>query len=76
MILLLPLLRRFSVRTRTIIGAAVTALAVMLLSVGAIADRRLIGTGVIAVAVGLAFFASASYDRRRAARALGHRSRP
>ena len=70
MILLIPFLRRFSVRTRTIIGAAVTVLAVLLMSVGAIADRRLIGTGAIAVAVGLAFLASASYDRRRAARAL------
>lgn len=75
MIFLIPLLRRFSVRTRTIIGASVTALAVLLLSVGAVADGRLIGRGVIAVAVGLAFLASASYDRRRAAQALGHGSR-
>jgi hypothetical protein len=70
MILLIPFLRRFSVRTRTIIGAAVTALAVVLGSVGAFADGRLVRAGVIAVAVGLAFLASASYDRRRAARTL------
>jgi hypothetical protein len=72
MIFLLPLLRRFSVRTRTLIGAALTVFAVLLSSVGAFADGRLVRAGVIAVAVGLAFLASASYDRRRAARALGH----
>jgi hypothetical protein len=75
MILLLPLLRRFSSSTRTIIGAAVTALAVLLVSAGAVADGGLIGTGVIAAAVGIAFLASASYDRRRAARTVEPGSR-
>ncbi len=75
MILLLPFLRRFSVQTRTIIGAAVTALALVLVSVGSFADGHLIGTGVISAVVGMLFLVSALYDHRHAGRALEHGSR-
>ncbi|HWE11943.1 MAG TPA: hypothetical protein VG365_00450 [Solirubrobacteraceae bacterium] len=68
MILLLPLLRRFSISTRTIIGTAVTAVAVVLLAIGAATANGMFVQGIIAAVVGAAFLASASYDRRRAAR--------
>jgi hypothetical protein len=69
MILLLPLLRCFSISTRTIIGTAVTAVAVVLLAIGAAATANgMFVQGVIAAVVGVAFLASASYDRQRAAR--------
>lgn len=75
MILLLPLLRRFSVRTRTIIGVAVSAFAVLLLAVGAGADGHLIGSGVISAVTGLVFLVSALYDHRHVGRALKRGSR-
>lgn len=68
MILLLPLLRRFGTSTRTIIGTAVTAVAVLLLAIGAATANAMFVQGVIAAIVGVAFLASASYDRRRSAR--------
>jgi hypothetical protein len=69
MILLLPLLRRFSTSTRTIIGTAVTAVAVVLLAIATATANSMLVQGVIAAIVGIAFLTSASYDRRRAARA-------
>lgn len=75
MILLLPLLRRFSVRTRTNIGAAVMAVAVLLLAIGGVADGHLIGSGVISAMTGLLFLVSALYDHRHAGRALERGSR-
>lgn len=68
MILLLPLLRRFSIATRTAIGAAVIAVGAVLLTIAATVHRGPFIQGLIAAAVGVAFLVSASYDRRRAAR--------
>lgn len=66
MIILLPFLRRFSIRTRTIIGATVATLAVLTLAVGSIADSHLIGDAVISAVVGGLFLLSALYDHRHA----------
>ena len=65
MIVLLPLLRKLSVRSRTIVGAAVTAVGLVAIVV-AVAGGPAIGLdGAIAAVVGLIFLASAWSSRRR-----------
>ena len=59
MIILLPLLRRLSARTRLAVGLALTTVGLFLIIIAALAH------GVIAVIVGAIFLVSVFRDRQR-----------
>ena len=65
MIILLPLLRKLSIRSRTIVGSVLTAVGLVAVVVAAAGVSGLLVDGVIAAVVGVIFLASAWSSARR-----------
>lgn len=74
MLLLLPLLRRVSIRTRIVLGALLTVLGLVGLAVGLVILPGLVLQAAIALFVGTAFLSSAwASTHRVGARVALHR---
>jgi hypothetical protein len=66
MILLLPLLRKLSIRSRTILGTMLAAAGLIALVIGLAAVPSIVVDAIIAAVIGAIFLGSAWSSRRRA----------
>ena len=76
MVILLPLLRKLSIRSRVIVGAAVTAVGLVAIVIAVAAGPAIGLDGAVAAVVGLIFLASAWSTRRRERSARADRAVP
>ena len=71
MIILLPLLRKLSVRTRVLVGSVLTGAGLVVIVIALVVAPGILIHGAVAAVVGLVFLASAWSSRRRIAARAG-----